>query len=920
MALPIMFHDEVIGALYLEHSVSGSFTAERLAVGELLCSQLAISVENSRLYQASQANERKYKLLFDTLNQAIWITDENRVTLWMNDQWHSVFGSESVDLDLHAFASRHVHPEDLPIFEQLWVLPASRMHTEMRLRTTRGEYRWFLVDNQPVTYTKDDSGGEMTIGYYSSAMDIHDRKIALQQAEERKLIEASAQWHRTLANSIPDIVWIAQHHTMSYFNAKWTELTGQRSDPPSTDTLASSMWWTDALHPDEQQNNEWQRCLNDNTKDSFEIKVRLFRASDQTYRWHLIRGVCLDTQVHLTGSPVSSAASSSSSSSCPSPRKRHQQHHASHGGSPLLRQWFGSAVDIDGQIMAEEALKAARRVAEIAVANQELFLANMSHEIRTPLNGLMGMGHLVLNTALDANQRDCIDTMQRSADALLRIINDILDFSKIRAGEVVLQQEVFCVERVMDEVCELLVTLAQAKGVALHALAHKGVPSRVVGDHSRLRQVLVNLIGNAIKFTESGEVFLECRPISGEETQRLEDEWKRKYKAMYTPSRDSASPSTLSPHLTPQYHQQLQLPSMTSPPPVSLATVAAADEFVRRSSSFRNMASTPIVMLTSSEHLSFKPSARALVASQLSTSSLVLKEHMESIGLQSVFSFVGTIEQVCEVVRIQPDLYNILVVDSYTPEQIARLAAQVASLRNTVTPIAEDRPEIVAACYIAQRVQFNVMIMPPDVTVQYVIKPVTRWKLANTLSQSAHVYSAPLPALPLLEQPPPPPLKLKPLTTATTDTHEGHPPHNEQRRLLIVEDNLINQKVLAKYMQSNMGHVEVTIAKNGQEAVDHVTSHAIGYYSLVLMDLFMPVLDGFEATEYIRAWEAKQHKQRGKDDMADETSDDSTTTTTTMTMTMTTETSEPKHPHTMIVALTANVLPEVVAKCAGKTT
>ena len=188
------------------------------------------------------------------------------------------------------------------------------------------------------------------------------------------------------------------------------------------------------------------------------------RASDNTYRQHLVRALCVSNQ--------------------------------DPGGDedkPGSARWFGTAIDIDDQVRAEKELIKARNLAETAVTNQvgdyfsccffflynsltfllftylpnkqEIFIANISHEIRTPLNGLMGMQHLLLDTKLDSYQKDCVDTMKRSSSALLRIINDILDFSKIRVGKVVLHKEPFVLEWVVDDVCELLITLTHNKQV-----------------------------------------------------------------------------------------------------------------------------------------------------------------------------------------------------------------------------------------------------------------------------------------------------------------------------------------------------------------------------------------------------------------------------------------------------------------------
>ncbi len=174
---------------------------------------------------------------------------------------------------------------------------------------------------------------------------------------------------------------------------------------------------------------------------------------------------------------------------------------------------LGVALDVTEQMQATAELVRARDAAEAATRAKSAFLATMSHEIRTPLNAVIGMADLLLDTPMSGEQRRYAETVRTSGDMLLAVINDILDFSKIEAGNMELERHSFDPRATLAEVIELLAPRAAAKGLGLAAAVDIGVPSRVVGDPTRLRQILVNLVGNAVKFTDQGEVLVraQCR-------------------------------------------------------------------------------------------------------------------------------------------------------------------------------------------------------------------------------------------------------------------------------------------------------------------------------------------------------------------------------------------------------------------------
>jgi PAS domain S-box-containing protein len=243
--------------------------------------------------------------------------------------------------------------------------------------------------------------------------------------------------------------------------------------PPESATIYDAV--SAAYHPDDVSRvQEALRAYFAGETPDYQVEFRALHR-DGTYRWILARGVAVRDA----------------------------------GGKPI--RFAGTRIDITDLKRIEAELRQAKDAAEAASRAKSEFLANVSHEIRTPMNAILGMTDLALDTTLNEEQRNYLTIVNTSANALLDVINDLLDFAKIEAGKLDLHDSDFRLRTVLNDTLRTLAQRAHAKGLELICDVRADVPNTLIGDPGRLRQVLLNLVGNAIKFTEKGEVVVDCR-------------------------------------------------------------------------------------------------------------------------------------------------------------------------------------------------------------------------------------------------------------------------------------------------------------------------------------------------------------------------------------------------------------------------
>ncbi|KAK0634847.1 hypothetical protein B0T17DRAFT_502449 [Bombardia bombarda] len=932
-------------------------------------------------------------LILDSLPAHVFVAlPQTGEIVWVNSRFLTYRGQNSGDLAIDPWAS--IHSDDREDYLRAWshsVRTGEQFSRTVRIRRFDGAYRWFYAR---AVASKDKRG--VILQFLGSYMDIHDQHIAELRAARQEEIEASEAKHRLLANLIPQIIFTAtENEGITFANEQWLSYTGQSFE----NSLGWALWIMSILMtlqsakflPIERRRHflrasgkvtnvgvqlvcrypvnalssgssvgdipnanltELARkgivkvSTDSNGRLSYTTEIRL-RSKTGDYRWHLIRCVEIDNVDFGNG------ASS----------------------------YFGSATDINDLKLLETKLKE-------AMESKSRFLSNMSHEIRTPLIGISGMVSFLQDTTLNEEQRDYTNTIQTSANSLIMIINDILDLSKVDAGMMKLNHEWFHTRSLIEDVNELVSTMAIAKRLELNYVVEEDVPAWVKGDKVRVRQVLLNVIGNAIKFTNQGEVFSKCKVIVPEEGELADDEvmlefsivdtgrgfTKEEAELIFKPFSQIDGSSTrqhggsglglvISRQLvelhggkmdgfavpgkgsTFTFTAKFGLPaendypdtnSLPRPTPVLVPDTPISS--TKSSSSPSQHIIAPLVSASPSTidpDQSISPAGASTGSSIPSINStrthITDRSSMSSVNVGLVrFSEAArasgqdlsqmklemphgrnspgtTPTPINEhtAVDFRPPIYSILIVcpqmhsreattkhiEMTLPKDIPHQITALGPVDEAKQLIGGDDPVVfthvvvnlplpeeiidlmdeIMRSSMAGRV--TVVILSDSVQRQAVMKQVVDTKYEEVLSESnvTYIYKPVKPSrFAVIFDP----AKERDLSIDRNRSTAQKLVENQKQsyiemekrignkgyKVLLVEDNPVNQKVLQKYLKK-IG-VIVELAADGVECTEMVFAQPHGYFSLILCDLHMPRKDGYQACREIRDWEARQQFQK----------------------------------------------------------
>ena len=769
-----------------------------LILAALFCVQLArhlgIVQENAERRQAAEAlraSEERCRLMADGCPSMMWVTGAGGQVEYINKAYQKFVGTTNEDVQSGKWRVL-LHSEDAPEFVSAFNR-AQTEHTAFRAeaRIKRADGEWRLLGSNALPWM---SPSGMYMGHIGVCADITERK------QSDQALRSSEEKFRQLAENVREVFFIMtpSGKEVLYISPAYREVWGATLES----VYQNPMSWSDAIHPDDKE----QAGLLAVRQLQGELVVSEYRirTPDGTEKW--IRSRC---------SPV-------------------------HDEAGVLIRIAGLAEDITAQKHYEDKLIQARKGADAANRAKSAFLANMSHEIRTPMNGVIGMTELLLDSDLTPEQRRYAETVRASGESLLVIINDVLDFSKIEAGKLELQTVDFDLNKLLDDLGSALALQAHAKGLELYSIAGPEVPVQLRGDPGRLRQILTNLAGNAIKFTEKGEVAVRASlaeageydcvlrfsvrdtgiGIPGDKIATLFEKFSQVDASTTRKYGGTGLGLAISKQLAEMMGGGISVTSHPGKGSEFLVTVRL--DLGDQSERVEAGSSAPAA-------LSLR-GVRVLIVDDNATGREILTTLTDSLGMRPVEVESGFLAlQALNRAVAKNDPFRIAVIDMQMPGMDGEALGRAIK---SDTRLADTR--LVMLTSLGTHAAFNHEEIGFS---SQATKPVRRETLHGLLSKALSETNVSCPVLAM-----------------TPETSK--PPSDRDRllhfdgidaRILLAEDNITNQQVALGILKK-FG-LSADIANNGAEAVKALESIP---YDLVLMDLQMPIMGGIEATREIR--------------------------------------------------------------------
>jgi two-component system, sensor histidine kinase and response regulator len=766
-----------------------------------------------RAGDALRTNEERFRLLAKATNDAIRDWDLATNALWWNEGFEALFGYQRAEVDSTVNSwTDYIHPDDL-------IRVTNGIHhvietggegwtDEYRFRRRDGRYAYVLDRGHVIRNT--EGKGVRLIG---GMTDVTERRQT-----ENALRESNAKFH-LVADNITDAFWIRSPdmREVHYISPAFERIWGRSAES----LYAHPEQWASFTAPEDRERVVGAFGALSRDAPRLDIEYRI-RRPDGEIRWVRVRGFqvrdAADTLIRLIGVVTDITEGQRAADALRTSMEE------------LSRTNRALQAEIVERKRAEDAADAANR-------SKSEFLANMSHEIRTPLNGVVGMTELALGTDLSTEQREYLDIAKASGESLLTVINDILDFSKIEAGQLAVDVLPFDLNDCLTTTLKPLAMRAHLKGLELASDVRPDVPTALLGDPGRLRQIITNLVGNAIKFTARGEVVLTVD--AGATTGRdailqfsVSDTGigvpREQQQAIFKPfvQADGSTTRTyggtglglaISTNLVALLGGRIWLESEIG----TGSTFHFAVPF--------DLQQTPVpATMTRDARMVHLRDVPILVVDDNLVHRRILEATLRRWLMEPVLAGTGRAAVAAMQERKMAGM----------PFPLVLLDAQMSAMDGfSVAEEIQKDPELAGAT----------VLMLTSAGQQGDAPRCRALEVAASLTK-------PISQVELLEAI----LAVRGMPSDTSDRLNVAGAHSVPRsrrtlRILLAEDNEVNQMVAARLL-GKRGHT-VVVARNGREALAALDDPGSGGFDLVLMDVQMPDLDGFEATGIIRAKE-----------------------------------------------------------------